>query len=69
VRRISYKFWIGYTRLLVVSHKTKCVKLGKNASFVAVKTIDLLGVLNIKLKNVVATTPSQKYNINMTKMS
>jgi len=45
------------------------VKLGKNASFVAVKIIDLLGVLNIKLKNVVATTPSQKYNINMTKMS
>jgi len=45
------------------------VKLGKNVSFVAVKTIDLLGALNIKLKNVVATTPSQKYNINMTKMS
>jgi len=45
------------------------VKLGKNASFVAVKTIDLLGALNIKLKNVVATTPSQKYNMNMTKMS
>jgi len=45
------------------------VKLGKNASFVVVKTIDLLGVLNIKLKNVVATTPSQKYNMNMTKMS
>jgi hypothetical protein len=45
------------------------VKLGKNALFVAVKTIDLLGALSIKLKNVVATTPSQKYNMNMTKMS
>ena len=45
------------------------MKLEKSVSFVAVKTIDLLGVLNIKLKNVVATTPSQKYNMNMTKMS
>jgi len=44
------------------------VKLGKNASFVAVKTIDWLDVLNIKLESVVATTPSQKYNMNMTKI-
>jgi len=42
------------------------VKLGKNVSFVAVKIIDWLDVLNIKLESVVATT-SQKYNINMTK--
>jgi len=28
-----------------------------------------LDVLNIKLESVVATTPSQKYNMNMTKMS
>jgi len=45
------------------------VKLGKNASFVVVRIIDLLGVLNIKLESVAATTPSQKYNMNMTKMS
>jgi len=32
------------------------VKLGKNVSFVAVKTIDLLDVLNIKLESAVATT-------------
>jgi len=44
------------------------VKLGKNVSFVAVKIIDWLDVLNIKLESVVATT-SQKYNMNMTKMS
>jgi len=43
------------------------VKLGKNVSFVVVRIIDLLDVLNIKRKNVVATTLSQKYNINMTK--
>ena len=43
--------------------------MGKNVSFVAVRTIDWLDVLNIKLENVVATTPSQKYNMNMTKMS
>ena len=34
----------------------------------AVRIIDLLDVLNIKLENVVATT-SQKYNMNMKKMS
>jgi len=45
------------------------VKLGKNVSFVAVKIIDWLDVLNIKLESVVAITPSQKYNMNMTKMS
>jgi len=39
----------------------------KNVLSVVVKTIDLLDVLNIKRKNVVATTLSQKYNINMTK--
>jgi len=44
------------------------VKLGKNVSFVAVRIIDLLDALNIKLESVVATT-SQKYNMNMTKMS
>jgi len=43
------------------------VKLGKNVSFVAVKIIDWLDVLNIKLESVVATTLSQKYNMNMTK--
>jgi len=45
------------------------VKLGKNVSFVAVRIIDLLDALNIKLESVVATTPSLKYNMNMTKMS
>ena len=45
------------------------MKLEKSVSFVAVRTIDWLDVLNIKLENVVATTPSQKYNMNMTKMS
>jgi len=44
------------------------VKPGKNVSFVVVRTIDLLDALNIKLESVVATT-SQKYNMNMTKMS
>jgi hypothetical protein len=44
------------------------VKLGKNVSFVAVRIIDLLDALNIKLESVVATTPSQKYNMNMTKI-
>ena len=34
----------------------------------AVRIIDLLDVLNIKLESVVATTPSQKYNMNMTKI-
>jgi len=43
------------------------VKLGKNVLFVVARIIDLLDVLNIKRKNVVATTLSQKYNINMTK--
>jgi len=32
------------------------VKLGKNVSFVVVRTIDLLDALNIKLESVVATT-------------
>ena len=44
------------------------MKLGKNVSFVAVRIIDLLDALNIKLESVVATTPSQKYNMNMTKI-
>jgi len=44
------------------------VKLGKNASFVAVKIIDWLDVLYIKLESVVATTPSQKYKMNVTKI-
>jgi len=44
------------------------MKPEKSVSFVAVRTIDWLDVLNIKLENVVATT-SQKYNMNMTKMS
>jgi len=44
------------------------VKLGKNVSFVVVRIIDLLDVLNIKLESVVVTT-SQKYNMKMTKMS
>jgi len=67
VRRKSKKLSIDYTLLLIVSHNRKWV-LGKNVSFVAVRTIDLLGVLNIKPESVVATT-SQKYNMNMTKMS
>jgi len=58
---------IGYTLLLIVSHNRKWI-LGKNVLFVVARIIDLLGVLNIKRKNVVATT-SQKYNMNMTKMS
>jgi len=44
------------------------VKPGKNVSFVVVRTIDLLDALNIKLESVAATTPSQKYNMNMTKI-
>jgi len=44
------------------------VKQRKNVSFVAVKIIDWLDVLNIKLESVDATTPSQKYNMNMTKI-
>ena len=44
------------------------MKLGKNVSFVAVRIIDLLDALNIKLESVVATTPSQKYNMNVTKI-
>jgi hypothetical protein len=44
------------------------MKLEKSVSFVAVRIIDWLDVSNIKLENVVATT-SQKYNMNMIKMS
>ena len=51
----SKKFSIGYTLLLIVSHNRKWV-LGKNASSVVVRTIDLLDALNIKLESVVATT-------------
>ena len=67
MRRKSKKLSIDYTLLLIVSHNRKWV-LGKNVSSVVVRIIDLLDVLNIKLESVVATT-SQKYNMNMTKMS
>ena len=43
--------------------------MGKNVSFVAARIIDWLDVLNIKLEHVVATAPSQKYNMHMTTMS
>jgi len=45
------------------------VKLGNNAVFGVLLISDWLDGANIKLESVVATTPSQKYNMNMTKMS